>query len=181
MRMLGFTEDEFEKLKEAEKNSNDLVWTERIALNALKGWFADDSGKFTIHGVPDTSLARAIMFDQKYLDDKSTIMGPIDECIRMVMQRTKKEVEQKTKINRWLLISIVVLIFIISAKSIAAFFLIKNRIILQLEESRSARENAEKSEKKYRFLLEKSPDVVMVTSPEGYILDAIRPLWIFIR
>lgn len=175
MRKLGFTEAEFEKLKDAEKKSNELIWTERVAFNALKGTFADDSGQFTIQKEPDTNLARLIMFDKKYHDDKAAIMMPIDDCINMVMQRTKSEVEQKTKFNRWSLFFIIVLILIILLISIAAFFLIKNKIILQLEELKVAKESAEKNEQKFRFLFEKSPDVITITSKDGAFLECNQP------
>jgi methyl-accepting chemotaxis protein len=46
MKEAGFTEAEFAKLKEAEDNSNDLVTTETIAMNAIKGLFRDEQGNF---------------------------------------------------------------------------------------------------------------------------------------
>ena len=171
MKKLGFTKIEFEKLKEAEKNSNELVRTEKIAFNALKGWYSDDSGQFTIQKEPDTNLARTILFDNKYHENKSTIMEPIDDCINMVRQRTKSKVEKKTMFNKWLIYGIVILISVISVISIIAFFLIRNKIILQLEELKTAKENAEKSERKYRLIFDKSPDVITITSGDGYYLD----------
>ena len=46
----GFTASEFERLAQAEKHSNALVQTERIAMNAVKGLYADEAGNFTLRG-----------------------------------------------------------------------------------------------------------------------------------
>ena len=71
MKKLGFTKLEFDKLKEAEQNSNDLVWTEMVAFNALKGMFDDGTGLFAVKKRPDTLLAQKIMFEEKYHFDKA--------------------------------------------------------------------------------------------------------------
>ena len=47
MRDLGFTEAEFDRLAEAQRNSNALVRTEEIAMAAMKGLFDDGTGKLT--------------------------------------------------------------------------------------------------------------------------------------
>jgi methyl-accepting chemotaxis protein len=60
MKDLGFTEAEFAKLAEAENNSNALVKTETIAMNAVKGLFDDGKGNFTNKGTPDLELARKL-------------------------------------------------------------------------------------------------------------------------
>ncbi|MCS5680299.1 MAG: hypothetical protein NZ603_10415, partial [Acidimicrobiales bacterium] len=57
MEREGFTPEEFTKLKEAEDNSNALVTTETIAMNAVKGRFADGKGGYTKKGEPDLELA----------------------------------------------------------------------------------------------------------------------------
>lgn len=93
MKEAGFTKAEFAKLDEAEKNSNGLVTTETIAMNAVKGLFDDGSGNYSRKGEPDLELARRIMFDGKYHSDKATIMKPIAEFEQMLESRTKEEVE----------------------------------------------------------------------------------------
>ena len=89
MQEAGFTPEEFAKLGEAEDNSNALVTTETIAMHAIKGKFADGRGGYTRSGPPDEALARRIMHDRTYHDDKATIMGPIGEFERMLDQRTE--------------------------------------------------------------------------------------------
>lgn len=53
MKRAGFTDAEFAKLNEAQNNSNDLVQTEVVAMNAVKGLFDNGSGQFTRQGEPD--------------------------------------------------------------------------------------------------------------------------------
>ena len=88
MEVQGFTEEEFAKLKEAEDNSNALVRTETIAMNAIKGRFDDGKGGFTRAADPDAEMARRIMHDAKYHADKAIIMGPIATFEQMLDQRT---------------------------------------------------------------------------------------------
>jgi methyl-accepting chemotaxis protein len=103
MKDLGFTPEEFEKLKEAEKNSNGLVTTETIAMNAIKGLYDDGTGKYTKKGNPDPEMARRIMHDQKYHQDKALIMKPIDEFFAMLDKRTDSAVDQLVSWGNWLL------------------------------------------------------------------------------
>lgn len=93
MKEQGFTEAEFEKLREAEANSNALVTTETIAMNAVKGLFADDAGGYTKKGKPDPDMARRIMFDDQYHQDKAIIMAPISAFTEMLAKRTDDKVE----------------------------------------------------------------------------------------
>ncbi|MFT4101666.1 MAG: methyl-accepting chemotaxis protein [Burkholderiaceae bacterium] len=50
MRHAGFSDAEMAKLKEAQDTSDELVKAETIAMNAVKGLFADASGNFTRQG-----------------------------------------------------------------------------------------------------------------------------------
>jgi len=98
MERQGFTAAEFAKLKDAEDASNALVTTEEIAMNAIKGRFADGQGGYTQAGDPDPTLARRIMHDPQYHDDKAIIMNPIAEFERMIDVRTQAVV---AAIRRW--------------------------------------------------------------------------------
>ena len=92
MRDIGFTDKELAKLSEAQNNSYGLVRTETIAMNAVKGLYDDGSGQFTVEGQPDFALARRIMHDQQYHQDKQAIMQPIDEFFQMLDERTERDV-----------------------------------------------------------------------------------------
>lgn len=103
MQQQGFTEAEFEQLKQAESNSNSLVTTETVAMNAVKGLFDDGQGGYTVRGEPDTAMAVRIMFDQKYHADKALIMGPIDEFERMLDARTLAHVRDAEQLANGLM------------------------------------------------------------------------------
>ncbi|HEX8613576.1 MAG TPA: methyl-accepting chemotaxis protein [Telluria sp.] len=92
MRKAGFTDAEFAKLKQAQDNSDGLVKTEVIAMNAVKGLFDDGTGKFTKKGEPDMDMARKIMHDSNYHKNKATIMKPVNEFLSMLDERTGEEV-----------------------------------------------------------------------------------------
>jgi methyl-accepting chemotaxis protein len=94
MEEAGFTPEEFGKLKEAQGNSDDLVRTETIAMNMVKGKFADDAGGFTKTGEPDLEKARALMHDKNYHLFKAKIMAPMDEFLALLDQRTQAAVEE---------------------------------------------------------------------------------------
>ena len=88
----GFTLEEFSKLSEAETNSNKLIGLEMVAMNAIKGKFADNLGGFLRQGEPDFELARNIMFGNKYLAAKAEIMGSINQFFDLIDRRTQSEV-----------------------------------------------------------------------------------------
>ncbi|QBE62192.1 methyl-accepting chemotaxis protein [Pseudoduganella lutea] len=94
MQEAGFTEQEFGKLKEAQANSDGLVKTEVIAMNAVKGLFDDGKGGFTRKGEPDLELARRIMHDTTYHQNKARIMQPLNEFLAMLDGRTAAAVEK---------------------------------------------------------------------------------------
>jgi methyl-accepting chemotaxis protein len=93
MKKAGFSDEEFAKLKEAQGNSDDLVKTEVIAMNAVKGLFDDGSGKFTVKKDPDPEMARKLMHSNDYHQFKAKIMKPLDDFFVLLDQRTAKEVE----------------------------------------------------------------------------------------
>ena len=86
----GFTESELAKLVEAQKNSDDLVKTERIAINMVKGLYDDGKGNFTLKGKPDLETARKLVHDERYHRLKASIMKPIAEFQKMLDDRTRQ-------------------------------------------------------------------------------------------
>ncbi len=103
MKNIGFTEEEFGKLKEAQANSDALVTTETIAMNAMKALYDDGTGKYVKQTLPDgterpaeVAMAQRIMHDAKYHADKAKIMGPIDDFFVLLESRTNAEVVAMT-------------------------------------------------------------------------------------
>jgi methyl-accepting chemotaxis protein len=109
MERQGFTPAEFAQLKESEDNSNALVTTETVAMNAVKGKFGDGKGGYTKDGEPDLALARRIMHDERYHDDKATIMGPITRFEEMIDARTEAAVATSRSRTEWIVLLLVVL------------------------------------------------------------------------
>ena len=88
MRDIGFTGEEFSKLREAHGYSDALVKTEEIAMHAVKGLYQDAAGRFSVQGAPDLAKARSLMFDQAYYGQKAKIMQSIDQCEVLLSART---------------------------------------------------------------------------------------------
>lgn len=171
MKKLDFAKAEFEKLKKAEQNSNDLIRTEMRAFNAIKGFFDDGTGQFTIRQAPDTVLARQILFDEKYHIDKAKIMNPIDDFLEMLNERTHNQVEEHNTTSYWLLGTVMALIAIIILMSGITFFTIQAKIIKQLEELKQANRDAKKSEGKFKLLFENSPLGILIFDTSGNALE----------
>ena len=99
MKNIGFTDQEFAKLKEAQANSDGLVGIETVAMNAVKGQFDDGNGKFTKKAAPDFEMARTMMHSQQYHVEKAKIMRPINEFFALLDQRTKSNVEHHAQLG----------------------------------------------------------------------------------
>ena len=98
----GFTPEELAKLELAQKNSDGLVKAETVAMNAMKGLFEDESGKFTTRKEPDKELANKLMNDENYYNTKAEIMRPIDDFYQMFQKRTEQAVASHLKISNTL-------------------------------------------------------------------------------
>lgn len=130
MADLGFTEGEFARLKEAAANSDGLVWTETVAMNAVKGKFHDSQRKFTKKGEPDLNLARKLMFDDQYHRYVGEIMSPIKDFFKMLDGRTGQSVEvhvDKSRVYMWMS---QVIIFILVSICVVSYFVIRRKVNL---------------------------------------------------
>ncbi|MDF0604074.1 methyl-accepting chemotaxis protein [Neisseriaceae bacterium TC5R-5] len=122
MKQAGFTEQEFAKLKQAQANSDGLVHTETIAMNAVKGLFDDGKGGYTRHGPPDLELARRIMHDAQYHEDKAAIMRPVDEFYQLLDQRTSHQVMVSHEQAQYWLFVVIGLLVLLMVISLGMFF-----------------------------------------------------------
>lgn len=108
MKAAGFSDSEFTKLREATANSDDLVKTETIAMNMVKGLYEDGQGGFNKKGEADLTRARAMMHDADYHRYKAKIMKPLDEFLYLLDQRTASAVATASAIrDRWYQIAII--------------------------------------------------------------------------
>jgi signal transduction histidine kinase/CheY-like chemotaxis protein len=92
MKQVGFSEAEFDKLKEAKANSDGLTKLEVEAMNAVKGRFADDQGNYTVNAEPDLVRARTLLYSPQYHVYKARVMAPVDDFFELVDVRTAQEV-----------------------------------------------------------------------------------------
>ena len=117
MKEAGFTEEEFTLLKQAQANSDGLVTTETIAMNAIKGLYNDGKGNYNLKLEPDPVMARKIMHDDQYHIDKAKIMGPIDEFFKKLDLRTSNLVsdhQNHTEFLLWIAQLLVLLLILFS-------------------------------------------------------------------
>lgn len=121
MEQVGFSQQEFAFLNQAEDNSNALVRTETIAMNAVKGLFEDNQGNFTVNGEPDQARAIAMMHDQAYHNEKARIMEPVNLFLAALDERTSTAVQQaQAQAQLWvtLLLALSLLIVLILTASL---------------------------------------------------------------
>lgn len=122
MKLAGFTDQEFAKLKEAEDASNGLVMAETIAMNAVEGRYADESGKFTKEGEPDLQLARDLVHNSEYHKTKAKIMKPVNEFLELLEKRTGGAVKQANeKARQAYIVAISLLAFSLLASACALY------------------------------------------------------------
>jgi methyl-accepting chemotaxis protein len=137
----GFTEAEFEKLSLAQKNSDGLVRTEMIAMNAVKGLFQDTEGNFTIKKAPDQEMAIKIMHDENYHKMKAEIMKPIDDFYLMFEERTAEVVNKYLNVAYIIFSLLIVCGILLLLMSIYSFIIVgvqikeKEKIEKQLADS----------------------------------------------
>jgi len=106
MKRAGFAEEELAKLAEAKANSDDLVRTETIAMNMVKGLYDDGKGGFTRQAEPDKAKALGMMHDLVYHQNKAKIMKPVDEFLVLLDKRTAAELASAVAARqRWSLVT----------------------------------------------------------------------------
>ncbi|EIV8490226.1 methyl-accepting chemotaxis protein [Vibrio vulnificus] len=93
MENLGFTQSEFQLLKQAQQNSDALVNMEVKAMNAVKGLYPDSSGNYTRRAEPDMAMAAKLLHSKEYHQEKAKIMAPIDEFFKELEARTSRQFE----------------------------------------------------------------------------------------
>ncbi|MFK5957525.1 MAG: PAS domain S-box protein [Lutibacter sp.] len=172
IKSFGFTPTELSKFKIAEENLNNLVYTERVAMHAVKGLFDDGTGNFTIKGSPNIKLAYSTLFDENYHDKKDKILEPIEEFFVLFTQRIKEKSDKLDRISYILIGTINALIILILMIASISFFIIKNKIIKQLIELKLAKEKAEEIAKENRKLsvaIAQSANSVIIADNKAYI------------
>jgi diguanylate cyclase (GGDEF)-like protein len=97
MKQLPFSDDEYKKLRLSVEHSNFLVQFEEQAFKAMDGLFIDENGQFTIQGDRNQPLAIELLYSDRYLQAKHSILLPIDEFMMMLNERTKRSINKVNK------------------------------------------------------------------------------------
>jgi PAS domain S-box-containing protein len=132
MRRLGFGDAEFAKLREAERNSNDLTRLEAQAMHAVVGEFADEKGTYNVSGPPDQQLALRLLFGNDYHLAKARIMRPIQEFFDLLNKRTLAETQAIEAHHRQFLIIAIVATLLAFALSGWAFLFLRASVVRPL-------------------------------------------------
>ena len=128
MLELGFKPEEFSKIQKAKERSDNLVKTEEIAMNAVKGLYQDDNGQFTKTGRPDTALARELMHNASYHYEKANIMKPIDDFYVLLDERTKNLTQHLSTAGYQYLYVIIFSIVALNIIIFSGYFIIRVRM-----------------------------------------------------
>lgn len=137
MQAAGFTTEEFAKLKESEDLSNNLVKTETIAMNAIKGIYEGQEGSVSKRETPEgiesnEAFAIRIMFDDNYHAEKAKIMKPIDEFAEMLTKRTDEAVEKYIAIGDRYLFILISLFVVLAGVVVFSYIGIQKKVISRL-------------------------------------------------
>ena len=129
---LGLSEEERVKLSEAKKASDDLINLIDIAMNAGKGLYKDDKGRFTIKGDPDMAMARQLLYGKEYHETMAQIMKPIEQFFTLQRWENTNAVNYQHGRYEAIMLGIMILIVLTIGFSIYVFFMMRRRIILPL-------------------------------------------------
>ncbi|MDO8439123.1 MAG: methyl-accepting chemotaxis protein [Telluria sp.] len=132
MKQAGFSDLEFAKLKEAQDNSNALVKTEVIAMNAVKGLFDDGSGRFVAKDGPDMDLARRLVHSDDYHRFKMQIMKPVDGFFELLDKRTQLAVTEAGHASRQAFLAAAALLLVSVLLGAAGLGVVYSRLRRQL-------------------------------------------------
>ena len=128
MKNTGFTDEEFALLENATKSSNDLIKLETIAMNAVKGLFEDENGKFTIKREPDLELAIRLTHSDKYHIEKAKIMKFIDKFMETLDDRTTAEVLEASQLSKFYIQTLLVFFVMMTIFFIILFYYNKDKL-----------------------------------------------------
>lgn len=171
MKELGFTQKEFDLLTEANNNSNGLVNTEVIAMNAIKGEMPKDAMDLLKEEETPREMAIRIMHDGTYHSNKANIMKPIDEFFVLLEERTGNEVQAAKENNNFLLtIAVIAAVVMVLLIMLIGIF-VTRRIMNQLGEDPSVLANITESVAKGDLEID---DISTMKEKKGVFLSIVN-------
>jgi PAS domain S-box-containing protein len=124
---IGLVELEREALNHAAEASEQLVFLEQTAINAVKGRFDDGQGGFVIRE-PDPGFASKILYDERYHQAQNNFMTAIDEFLSQVDARVSSEVDFLRKRGRSYANIALLASLVIVTLSMLSFFLLNRKV-----------------------------------------------------
>lgn len=134
MKALGFTQAEFNLLKQAQNNSDALVAMEVKAMNAVKGLYPDSAGNYTKKGPPDSKMAAQLLHSNKYHQEKAKIMAPIDKFFIELEQRTGAQLHSAANEVQTMVSIGMIALLLVFVIAIASYFVINRQVVRPIDE-----------------------------------------------
>jgi methyl-accepting chemotaxis protein len=128
MKDLGFTAEEFQKLSEAQRNSDKLVNTETIAMNAIKGQLDPKESLKPKFGETNREFAIRIMHDKDYHQEKKKIMEPVNEFFSILEKRTDQKVQDLKRTQEIIIYTLLFVMVCFLISLIVSFFIIQKKV-----------------------------------------------------
>ncbi len=151
------TEAEFQHLKQSENFSNDLVNLETEAFNAMKGFFKDSKGQYSIKAKSNQALAVDLLYGKQYHLSKTKIMEPIyqfqrDIHSRMAQKISRTEEHAKRTLLYFISVLIVSVIFTCMSFSILRRLFMENQDYQKNLETMVEKRTSEAEESRHQML-----------------------------
>ncbi|HAS8175468.1 TPA: methyl-accepting chemotaxis protein [Vibrio vulnificus] len=134
MENLGFTQSEFQLLKQAQQNSDALVNMEVKAMNAVKGLYPDSSGNYTRRAEPDMAMAAKLLHSKEYHQEKAKIMAPIDEFFKELEARTSRQFEAAAHDVRTTVMIGNVSLIVVFVIAIIGYVLVNRKVVKPIDQ-----------------------------------------------
>lgn len=134
MEELGFSDQEFRLLKEAQGNSDALVSIEVRAMNAVKGLYPDASGNYTKRGEPDLAMAAQLLHSKQYHQEKAKIMAPIDEFFNALETRTSSQFNNAAQDVRTTVLIGNISLVVVFVIAIVGYTIVNRKVVKPIDE-----------------------------------------------
>jgi len=170
----GFTNEEFDKLSEAQNQSDSLVRLESVAMNAVKGKFDDGTGTFPIDGPPDVDRAISLLHGPGYHDAKSRIMQPIGEFMRMLNARTAGEVAALNAREQRLKVADIAVAIGLLLSTLVSVALIRRRVLRPVEHLAGVADRVTEGDRSARANLSGSGEIASFGRTFDAMVDAVE-------
>jgi signal transduction histidine kinase/ActR/RegA family two-component response regulator len=134
IRLAGFNDEDYALLQESMANSEKLVHLERQAFAAMKGFYDDGKGNFTVRRAPNREYAISLLSSDRYIAEKASIMEPIQEFRDSFSGRMKIESDLGLARLKRLTLFEIALIFIAVLETMVIIFYTRRGILQPLAE-----------------------------------------------